>query len=416
MFSAASYGIQPFGHIIRKNDAALPAFTRAGMATDEAFTGAAFYAEMNFPNGQNTYPVTGFGYFDQNAAHKWSAYLETGPLAGFYPTIAGPLRTNTAKYFAIYNVPGGKTRVGVGNGTTLAKDFAFEFTHTANSSEVMSLLAPGDKILQLMDQGNTLGLVSFNANGNLAISKTYTSPLLLPQVSEDDADPQYAQIASLPDGSGHYLTVDISPAGSAHTYLIAKLDAAGAVSWARTFTRPASASPFNTISSNTSMIPAPDGSYIFTLAENSLNLETFSYTHKTHLIKFAANGSKAWSTTITGASLMVSAYSPNSNDVWLTGNKIEGIDPPVIQPVVARLNNATGQISAEFRPPVSAGVGNYASMIAVQADAAYFTVYDDSLKTRSLVANVPTGTSTAQCFIRNDTFQGGAQLSMRDTT
>lgn len=113
---------------------------------------------------------------------------------------------------------------------------------------------------------------------------------------------------------------------------------------------------------------------------------------------------------------MVSAYSPNSNDVWLTGNKIEGIDPPAIQPVVARLNNATGQISAEFRPPVSASVGNYASIIAVQADAAYFNVYDDSLKTRSWVAKVPTGTSTAQCFVRNDTFQGGAQLSMRDTT
>ena len=416
LFSAASHGIQPFGHIIRKNDATLPAFTRAGMAVDEAFTGAAFYAQMNFPNGQTTYPVTGFGYFDQNAAHKWSAYLETGPLAGFYPTIAGPLRSNPAKYYAIYNVPGGKTRVGIGNGSTLAKDFAFEFTHTANTNDVLSTLAPGDKILQLMDQGTTLGLVAFNTNGNLAISKTYTSPLLLPQVGEDDADPQYAQIASLQDGSGHYLTVDISPTGSAHTYLITKLDAAGAVSWARTFTRPASASPFNTISSNTSMQPAPDGSYIFSLVESDLNLETFSYTHKTHLIKFAANGTKAWSTTISGASLMVSAYSPNSNDVWLTGTRIEGIDPPAIQPVVARLNNATGQISAEFRPSVATGVGNYATMIAVQADAAYFHVHDDSLKTRSLVMKVPTGSSTVQCFVRNDTFQDGAQLSMRDTT
>jgi hypothetical protein len=164
------------------------------------------------------------------------------------------------------------------------------------------------------------------------------------------------------------------------------------------------------------MLPAPDGSYIFSLVESDLNIETFSYTHKTHLIKFAANGTKAWSTTLSGASLMVSAYSPNSNDVWLTGNKIEGISPPAIQPVVARLSNATGQVSAEFRPPVAAGVGNYANMISVQADAAYLNIYDDSLKTRSLVMKVPTGTSTAQCFVRNDTFQGGAQLSMRDNT
>ncbi|MCW1885466.1 hypothetical protein OKA04_12065 [Luteolibacter flavescens] len=414
--TAASHGIQPFGHVIRQNDPALPAFTYASMSTDPGLPGAVFFSQMNFPNGQATYPVTGFGYYDQNAAHKWSAYLETGPLAGYYPTIAGPLRSNPAKYFAIYNVPGGKTRVGVGNGSTLAKDFAVEFSHTANTDDVLATLAPGDKIMQLMDQGTTLGLVSFNASGTLAISRTYSSPLLLPQVAEGQTDPQTAMFTSLQDGSGHYLTVEMSPAGAAHTYLVVKLDSNGAVSWSRTFTWAASSPPFNTISASPAMMPAPDGSFIFTLVESALNMETFAYDQKTHLIKFAPDGTKAWSTTIAGASLMVNAYSPDSASVWLTGNDIEGLNPPSIQPVVARVSNATGQVSAEYRPPVNEGAGSYATMIAVQADAAYFDVYDDSLKTRSLVVKVPAGASPVQAFVRNDTFSGGARLSMRDTT
>ncbi|WP_367871780.1 hypothetical protein [Luteolibacter sp. Populi] len=416
VFTAASHAVQPFGHIIRKNDPALPAFASAGMSAHEGSAGSAFHATMNFPNGAGTYPVNGFGYFDQNAAFKWAAYLETGVLAGFYPTISGPLIGNPAKYFAIYNVPGGKTRVGVGNGSTLAKDFAFEFSHGANPDDTLTGLAPGDKILQLMDQGTTLSLVSFNTNGSLDISKNYTSPLLLPQVGEEEADPQYASIASIPDGSGHYLTVQNSNNGSTQTFLVVNLDASGGVRWARTFSMNATP-PFSTLSHSPAMLPGPDGSYIFALAATELDFETLAYTQKTHLIKFNANGTKAWSNTLSGASLMVGQYSPNGNDVWLTGSKIDlSVEPPVIQPLALRLGNATGQVSAEFRPAVAPGTGAFISMIAVNADAAYFNILDSAAPTRSLVAKVATGSASVQGFVRNDTFTSGAALSMRDTT
>lgn len=405
--------MQPFGHIIRKNDPALPAFSSAGMVTHEGFPGSAFYAIMDFPDGPGTYPASGFGYFDQNAAFKWSAYLETGPLAGFYPTIAGPLTGNPAKYFAIYNVPGGKTRIGVGNGSTLAKDFAFEFNHLAKPDEVVTGLAPGDKILQLMDQGTILSLVSFSASGNLEISKNYSSPLLLPAAGEDEDDPQFASIASIPDGSGHYVTVQISNNATTNTFLIINLDAAGAVRWARTF--PITSA--GTLGHSPAMLPAPDGSYIFTLDETQFDLSTFSYKQKTHLIKFNANGSKAWSNTISNANLSVSLYSPNGNDVWLTGSRIDAFaNPPLIQPLAVRLGNSTGQISAEFRPATPPGAGAAASMIAVNADAAYFSLFDTSSMSRSLIAKVATGANTVQGFVRNDTYEVGAIISMRDTT
>ncbi|WP_035608485.1 hypothetical protein [Haloferula sp. BvORR071] len=414
LLTAAAHAVQPFGHIIRKNDASLPAFTSAGMATHEGFTGAAFYASMNFPNGANTYPVAGFGYFDQNAAFKWAAYIETGPLAGYYPTIAGPLPSNPAKYFAIYNLPGGKTRVGVGNGSTLAKDFAYEFSHTANPDETVTALAPGDKILQLMDQGSTLSLVSFTPNGNLDISKNYSSPLFLPAVAAGEDDPQFASISSIADGSGHYVCVQNSSNGVANTFILINLDGAGAVRWARTFAVNAGTS---TLSLSPALHPAPDGSYILTLTETGFDLGTFTYNQKTHLIKFNANGSKAWATSITGASLNVDLYSPNGNDVWLTGSKVDlSGGSATSQPLAVRLSNATGQIAAEFRPSISAGVGAMAYMIAVNADAAYFNIYDTASPTRSLVAKVPAGTNTVQGFVRNDTFNNGAMLSMRDTT
>jgi len=416
LLTATTRAVQPFGHVIRKDDPALPSFTSAGMTAHEGFTGSAFHANMNFPNGAETYPVTGFGYFDQNAAFKWAAYIATGPLAGFYPTISGPLTGNPAKYFAIYNVPGGKTRVGVGNGSTLAKDFAFEFSHTANPDDVATGLAPGDKILQLMDQGTTLSLVSLNPNGTLDISKNYSSPLLLPAVGEDDDDPQSAYISSIPDGSGHYITVESSNNGSTHTFMVINLDASGAVRWARTFSMNATP-PLRTLSHSPAMLPAPDGSYIFTLAETELDLGTFSYKQKTHLIKFNANGSKAWATSLSGASLTVNHYSPNSNDVWLTGSKIDvSANPPVIQPMAVRLGNVTGQISAEFRPATSPGTGALVNMIEVNADAACFNIYDSASPTRSLVAKVPAGSNNLQGFVRNDTFNNGANLSMRDST
>lgn len=413
LLTAVSDAVQPFGHIIRKNDPALPAFASAGMVTLEGFPGSAFYATMNFPNGAETYPVNGFGYFDQNAAFKWAAYLETGPLAGFYPTVSGPLIGNPAKYFAIYNVPGGKTRVGVGNGSTLAKDFAVEFSHGANPDEVTSALAPGDKIIQLADQGTTLALVSFNAGGSLAISKNYTSPLLLPAVGEDQTDPQFAHISSIPDGSGHYVTVQNSSNGVTNTFLIFNLDASGDVRWARTF----AITSTGTLNHSPSMLAAPDGSYIFTLGETELDLSSFAYKQKTHLIKFNANGSKAWANTISGAGLMVNLYSPNSNDVWLTGSKIDAFaTPPTIQPLALRLSNATGQISAEFRPATTPGLGAGVNMIAVNADAAYFNIYDTASPNRSLIAKVATGASSVQGFVRNDTFNNGAMISMRDST
>lgn len=408
--------MQPFGHVIRKNDPALPAFVTAGMSTHEGFAGAAFHASMNFPNGAGTYPVNGFGYFDQNAAFKWAAYLETGPLAGFYPTMSGPLSGNPAKYFAIYNVPGGKTRVGVGNGSTLAKDFAFEFSHAANPDDTMTGLGPGDKILQLMDQGTTLSLVSFNANGSLDISKNYTNPLLLPAVGEEEEDPQFASIASIPDGSGHYLTVQNSNNGTTQTFLVINLDGSGNVRWARAFSMNA-APPFSTLSHSPAMLAGPDGSYIFAVGATELDMETFAYRQKTHLIKFNANGTKAWSNTLSGAALMVNLYSPNSNDVWLTGSKIDAFaNPPVIQPLAVRLSNATGQVAAEFRPAVTPGTGAYTNMIAVNADAAYFNLYDSATPTRSLIAKVATGSVAVQGFVRDGTSGNGAMLSMRDTT
>lgn len=415
LFTAAAHAVQPFGHIIRKNDAALPAFTTAGMGTHEGIPGAAFHASMDFPNGGSTYPVTGFGYFDQNALFKWAAYIETGPLAGYYPTISGPLITNPAKYFAIYNVPGGKTRVGVGTGSTLAKDFAYEFSHSANPDETTTGLAPGDKIYELIDEGTTLGLVSFNAGGTLAISKNYTSALLLPKAGAGQNDPQFTHITPILDGSGYYLTVQASSNGLTNTFLIINIDAAGAVRWARSF-QMTSSSP-NSITHSPSFQPAPDGSYIFTLGEAGFDLATFTYKQKTHLIKFNANGTKAWSTTLSGASLMVNAYSPNSNDVWLTGSKSDVFaTPPATQPLVLRLSNATGQIAAEFRPAVSPGLSAYASMVTVNAEAAYFDVRDGNLPNRSFIAKVPAGTNEAQVFLRGDTFNNGANLSMRDTT
>jgi hypothetical protein len=411
----AAHAVQPFGHIIRKNDAALPAFTTAGMATHEGIPGAAFYAGMDFPNGASTYPVTGFGYFDQNAVFKWAAYLETGPLAGYYPTISGPLISNPAKYFTIYNVPGGKTRVGVGTGSALAKDFAYEFSHAANPDDTTTGLAPGDKIYELIDEGSTLGLVSFNPNGTLAVSKNYSSPLLLPAVPAGQNDPQFTHITPILDGSGYYLTVQNSSNGLTNTFLIINIDAAGAVRWAQSFQMTGS-SP-NSITHSPSFQPAPDGSYIFTLGEAGFDLATFTYKQKTHLIKFNANGTKAWATTLSGASLMVNAYSPNSNDVWLTGSKSDVFaTPPSTQPVIARLNNATGQVAAEFRPGISAGLSAYTSMVEVNAEAAYFDVRDGNMPNRSFIAKVPVGANEAQLFLRNDTFSSGANLSMRDTT
>ena len=415
LFAVAAYGVQPFGHFIRKNDPALPAFTMASMGTYEGIPGSAFFASMNFPNGAETYPVTGFGYFDQNASFKWAAYLETGPLAGFYPTMCGPLVGNPAKYFAIYNLPGGKTRLGVGNGSSLAKDFAFEFSHLANPDDTTTGLAPGDKIFQLMDEGATLGLVSLNANGNLDISKNYSSPLLLPQVGEEEDDPQFAHITNIPDGSGHYITVQNSSNGFSNTFLVINVDAAGAVRWARTFAMTTTGT--GSLNHSPAMQAAPDGSYIFTLGESEFDLSNFSYKQKTHLIKFNANGTKAWASTLSGAALSVSLYSPNSSDVWLTGSKIDAFaQPPSSQPFVVRLNNATGQVTAEFRPAVSPGLGAMASMIAVNAEAAFFSVRDGNAPTRSLVAKVPAGSSTVQGFVRNDTFNNGANFSMRDTT
>lgn len=415
LFAVAAYAVQPFGHVIRKNDPALPAFTYAGMSTHEGFTGAAFYASMNFPNGAGTYPVNGFGYFDQNAAFKWAAYLQTGPLAGYYPTMSGPLIGNTAKYFAIYNVPGGKTRVGVGNGSTLVPDFGVEFSHTANPDDTMTGLAPGDKIFELLDQGTTLGLVTFKSNGALDISKNYTSPLLLPQVGVDDDDPQYVNISNIPDGTGHYITVQNSAGfGMPTTFLVINLDATGAVRWARSFsmTPPTGGS----LTHNPGMMSAPDGSFIFTVSASELDMSSFTFKEKTHLIKFNANGSKAWATTISGGGLAVSQYSPGSSDVWLTGSKMDLGTTPSVQPLVVRLSNATGQIAAEYRPTVTAGVSAFVSMITVNAEAAYFSVRDGNSPTRSLVVKVPAGSGEGQGFIRNDCFNQGAMISMRDTT
>ena len=110
--------------------------------------------------------------------------------------------------------------------------------------------------------------------------------------------------------------------------------------------------------------------------------------------------------------LQATYFSPNSNDIWLTGSKLDFTGQPLIQPLAVRVANASGAVSAEFRPSGGDGI----IMSAVNADAAYFNIIDSAFPNRSTIARVATGTSTVQGFVRNDTFGGFAFISMRDTT
>jgi hypothetical protein len=404
LLSAATHAAIPFGHTIRKNDAALPDFNAAGVVVSESIAGAFFFADMDFPDGSgDTYGVPGFGYFDATAAFKWAAYVDYGVSGTSDTGTFGPLPGTPTKYFAIYNVPGGKTRVGVGTGSTLVKDFAVEFTHSADPEDLMTTVTAQNKILQLMDQGTTLSLVALNASGGLDITKNYASSLFL--AAGVGSNQQYAEIAAIPDGTGYYITVQNSTTALTQNFVVIKLDSAGAVAWSRSFSMTATATtPLGSLTAQ----PAPNGSFLFSVVQS----DSTTGVQKTHLLKFNADGSKAWANTLTGCGLTPSFFSPNSSDIWLSGAIFNFVvNPPVFQGVAARVTNASGAVSAEFRPTGSSNL----LVTAVTSDAAYLNIYNPSFPTRSLVGKVAAGSSTASGFVRNDTL-GTAFITTRDTT
>ncbi len=405
LLSAVTHAALPFGHTIKKNNAALPDFNAAGVVVSDSLTGAFFFADMDFPDPASpgdTYGVSGFGYFDATAAFKWAAYVDYGVSGTSDTGTFGPLPATPTKYFAIYNVPGGKTRVGVGTGSTLVKDFAVEFTHSANPNDLMTTVTAQNKIVQLMDQGTTLSLVALNATGGLDISKNYASTSFL---AAGGSNQQYAEVSPIPDGTGYYITVQNSTTAVTQNFVVIKLDAAGAVTWSKSFTMTGTATaPLGSLSAQV----APNGTLLLSVGQSDFTTGA----QKTHVIKLNADGTKNWANTLTGAGLIPNFFSPNSSDIWLGGSMYNfTASPPVIQGVAARLSNATGAVSAEFRPTGSTGL----FVTAVNADAAYFNIYNPDLPNRSLIAKVATGSSTASGFVRNDTL-GTAYISTRDTT